>query len=151
MSGFYGVVAVLHLCGWGLYLYYARCTRRFWVWGLPPICSACGTLFDADHIAAVDDTVRYLLEKGKRPLGIGFFFSLGHCTIVLVMALATMFAAAAVQRHLPHWQMLGGLVGAGISGGFLWFIGVLNLFVLLKILRVLARRHGRSARAPSPR
>ena len=92
--------------------------------------------FDADHIAAIDDTVRYLLQKGKKPLGIGFFFSLGHSTIVLCLAVGIAFAAAAVKQDLPEWKNIGGIIGASVSGMFLWIIGVLNLLVLLDILGV---------------
>ncbi|MEJ0008280.1 MAG: HoxN/HupN/NixA family nickel/cobalt transporter [Steroidobacteraceae bacterium] len=136
LSGFYGAVALLHVCGWGLCLYYSRLYPALLGMGFAAYMFGLRHAFDADHIAAVDDTIRYLLEKGKRPLGIGFFFSLGHSTIVFLMALCAVFAAASVRRHLPQWQELGGLIGGGISAGFLWLIGALNLLVLLKILRV---------------
>jgi high-affinity nickel-transport protein len=83
-----------------------------------------------------DDTVRYMLQKGKRPLGIGFFFSLGHSTIVFSLAGAIIFAATAVKQGLPALQNLGGIIGASVSGTFLWVIGILNLLVLLDILKV---------------
>jgi high-affinity nickel-transport protein len=92
--------------------------------------------FDADHIAAVDDTVRYMLQKGKRPLGVGFFFSLGHSTVVLALAVAIAFATTAVRSELPQLKSVGAVLGAGVSGTFLWIIGVLNLLVLLDILKV---------------
>src|SRR5581483_2799458 len=86
LGAFGGAVAGLHLLGWGLFLYYARTN---------PALAGLGTLaytfglrhaFDADHIAAIDNTTRKLLQDGKRPLGVGFFFSLGHSTIVLSLA-----------------------------------------------------------------
>ncbi|MGH8127146.1 MAG: HoxN/HupN/NixA family nickel/cobalt transporter, partial [Gammaproteobacteria bacterium] len=92
--------------------------------------------FDADHIAAIDDTVRYMLQKDKKPLGVGFFFSLGHSTIVLGLAVGITIAAAAVKHNLPAMQNLGGLIGAGVSGTFLWIIGIINLLVLLDIMKV---------------
>ena len=92
--------------------------------------------FDADHIAAIDDTVRYMLQKGKRPLGVGFFFSLGHSTIVLALAIAITFAATTVKQQLPGLQNIGGILGAGVSGAFLWVIGILNLLVLLDVLKI---------------
>jgi len=92
--------------------------------------------FDADHIAAVDDTVRFMLQKGREPLGVGFFFSLGHSTVVLILAVAITLLAATVKANMPQLQSVGGLVGAGVSGTFLWIIGVLNLVVLLDILRI---------------
>lgn len=92
--------------------------------------------FDADHIAAIDDTVRFMLQKGKRPLGVGLFFSLGHSTIVIVLAVVIAFAASAVMRDLPQWRAVGGVIGVCVSGVFLWVIGILNLLVLLDLLKV---------------
>ncbi|MEP6547134.1 MAG: HoxN/HupN/NixA family nickel/cobalt transporter, partial [Gammaproteobacteria bacterium] len=91
---------------------------------------------DADHIAAVDDTVRYMLQKGKKPLGVGFFFSLGHSTVVFGLAIGIAFAAAAVKMELPVLRSMGAIVGAAVSRTFLWVIGILNLFVLLDMLNV---------------
>jgi len=92
--------------------------------------------FDADHIAAIDDTVRHMLQKGKKRLGLGFFISLGHSTIVLCLAFVIAFAATAVRQELPQLKNIGGIIGAGVCGAFLWIIGVLNLLVLLDILGV---------------
>jgi nickel/cobalt transporter (NiCoT) family protein len=92
--------------------------------------------FDADHIAAIDDTVRYMVQKDQRPLGVGLFFSLGHSTIVIGLALVISFAASAVKRDIPLLQNAGGVIGTGVSGVFLWIIGMLNLLVLLDILKV---------------
>jgi high-affinity nickel-transport protein len=136
LAGVYGAIAALHVCGWGLFLYYSA--RHPSLVGLGFVAYMFGLrhAFDADHIAAVDDTVRFMLQKGKRPLGIGFFFSLGHSTIVLALACGVVFAAALVRRSLPAWQETGSLIGAGVSGTFLCVIGVLNLLVLLDIGRV---------------
>ena len=60
--------------------------------------------FDADHIAAIDNTTRKMLQEGKRPLGVGFFFSLGHSTIVFALAVGLAVAARAVDAHLPAFQ-----------------------------------------------
>jgi nickel/cobalt transporter (NiCoT) family protein len=136
LAGFYGIIALLHVSGWGLFLYYS--TRHSTLVGLGFAAYMLGLrhAFDADHIAAVDDTVRYMLQKGKRPLGIGFFFSLGHSTIVFALAVAIIFAAAVVRRSLPELQTLGGVIGAAVAGAFLWAIGILNLLVLVDILKV---------------
>src|SRR5438046_9798862 len=125
LAALYGVIALLHVCGWGLFLYYS--SRYPALVGLGFVAYVFGLrhAFDADHIAAIDDTVRYMLQKGKRPLGIGFFFSLGHSTIVFAMSIAIIFAAAAVKQSLPELENLGGVIGAGVSGTFLWAIGVL--------------------------
>jgi high-affinity nickel-transport protein len=136
LAGLYTIIALLHLCGWGLFLYYS--SRYSALVGLGFVAYMFGLrhAFDADHIAAVDDTVRYMLQKGKRPLGVGFFFSMGHSTIVLSLAIATIFAATAVKEGLPGLQNRGGIIGASVSGTFLWVIGILNLLVLLDILKI---------------
>ena len=93
LAGFYGVIVALHVAGWGLYLYYSAAYPALVGLGFVAYMFGLRHAFDADHIAAVDDTVRFMLQKGKRPLGIGFFFSLGHSTIVLLLAVAVVFAA----------------------------------------------------------
>jgi nickel/cobalt transporter (NiCoT) family protein len=135
LAGFYGVIALLHLSGWGLFLYHS--TRYTALVGLGFVAYTLGLrhAFDADHIAAVDDTVRYMLQKAKRPLGVGFFFSLGHSTVVFALAVAVIFAAPAVTRNLPQLQYLGGPIGAAVAGTFLWAIGILNLLALVSTLK----------------
>jgi nickel/cobalt transporter (NiCoT) family protein len=136
LSGFGAAVAGLHVAGWGLFLFYSH---RY------PALAGLGTLaytfglrhaFDADHIAAIDNTTRKLLGQGKRPLGVGFFFSLGHSTIVLSLAAGLAVAAGTTKAQFPALQSYGASVGTSVSGTFLWIIGILNLIVLLDIIRV---------------
>jgi nickel/cobalt transporter (NiCoT) family protein len=132
----YGFIAVLHALGWGTYLHYAGRYPQLVGLGFVAYMFGLRHAFDADHIAAVDDTVRYMLQKGKKPLGVGFFFSLGHSTVVLALAIGIAFAATAVKAELPQLKNMGAIIGAGVSGSFLWIIGILNLLVLLDILRI---------------
>ena len=136
LGGLYGFIAFLHILGWGLFVFYS--THYPTLAGLGVVAYLFGLrhAFDADHISAVDDTIRYMLQKGKQPLGIGFFFSLGHSTIVFALAVAIIFSAAAVKQELPQLQNMGGIIGASVSGIFLWIIGILNFLVLLDILKV---------------
>jgi nickel/cobalt transporter (NiCoT) family protein len=136
LSGFGAAVAALHLIGWGLFIYYSRAN---------PALAGLGTLaytfglrhaFDADHIAAIDNTTRKFLQDGKRSLGVGFFFSLGHSTIVLSLVSVLAIATKTVNSRIPSFQDWGGYVGAGVSGTFLWIIGALNLVVLLDVIRI---------------
>lgn len=136
LAGLYGFIAVLHVLGWGLYLRYAADFPPLVGLGFVAYVFGLRHAFDADHIAAIDDTVRYMLQRGKKPLGLGFFFSLGHSTIVLCLAVAIAFAATAVKQELPQLKNIGAVLGAGVSGTFLWIIGVLNFLVLLDILGV---------------
>jgi nickel/cobalt transporter (NiCoT) family protein len=136
LAALYGFIGVLHLMGWGLYLHYAAHYPQLVGLGFVAYMFGLRHAFDADHIAAVDDSVRFMLQKGKKPLGVGFFFSLGHSTVVLALAIAIAFAAAAVKTELPFLRNAGVLMGAGVSGTFLWIIGILNLLVLLDILQI---------------
>lgn len=104
--------------------------------------------FDADHISAIDDTARFLIQKGKRPFGVGFF-SLGHSTIVLAMTVALAFAATTVRSMMPRLERYGSVIGASVSGVFLWLIGILNLVVLIEICRIW--RHMRQGTCRSER
>jgi high-affinity nickel-transport protein len=102
--------------------------------------------FDADHIAAIDNTTRKLMAEGKRPLSVGFWFSLGHSSVVF--ALAFLFAAGV--RTLAGSVAAGGsqlhsvtsLIGTGVSGTFLYVIAALNAVILLGILRVFREMRG---------
>jgi nickel/cobalt transporter (NiCoT) family protein len=136
LAALYGFIAALHGLGWGLYLHYAAGYPQIVGLGFVAYMFGLRHAFDADHIAAVDDTVRFMLQKGRKPLAVGFFFSLGHSTVVLALALAIAVSAAAVKTHLPQLQSMGAVIGAGVSGTFLWLIGILNLLVLLDILKI---------------
>jgi high-affinity nickel-transport protein len=89
--------------------------------------------FDADHIAAIDNTVRKLVQQKQNPIGVGFYFSLGHSTVVLFMAVATALLTRLAQQSLPHLKEIGGLIGTTVSGGFLLLIGLINLFIWIDI------------------
>ncbi len=136
LAALYGFIGVLHLVGWGLYLHYAGRYPQLVGLGFIAYMFGLRHAFDADHIGAVDDTVRFMLQKGKKPLGVGFFFSLGHSTVVLALAVGIAFAATAVKTEIPQLKSLGAIIGASVSGTFLWIIGILNLLVLLDILKV---------------
>ena len=92
--------------------------------------------FDADHIAAIDDTTRYLLQKGKRPLGVGFFFSLGHSSVVMALSVAIAFAARSASGFITSFQGSGNIIGTLVSGGFLYLIAALNFAVLFGIMKM---------------
>jgi nickel/cobalt transporter (NiCoT) family protein len=136
LSGFGGAILFLHLLGWGLFLFFARHNPA--LAGLGSLAYTFGLrhAFDADHIAAIDNTTRKFLQDGKRSLGTGFFFSLGHSTIVFSLAAGLAIATKTVNSKIPAFQDYGGYIGASVSGTFLLLIGLLNLFVLLDILGV---------------
>ena len=144
LTSLFGGVALLHLVGWGIMLLLVA-PRYPVMLGLGGLAYAFGLrhAFDADHISAIDNTTRKLLQEGKKPLGVGFFFSLGHSTVVFLIALALGVATQFVVTNLVNangeLKNLGGLIGTGVSGVFLLLIGVLNLLILLDILALFRR------------
>jgi len=136
LGGFGAAIFVLHLVGWGLFVYYSR--HHVALAGLGTLAYTFGLrhAFDADHIAAIDNTTRTFLQQGKRSMGVGFFFSLGHSTVVFALAIGLGVAAKAVNSEIPSFQNYGGTIGTSVSGVFLLLIGVLNLIVLTDIARI---------------
>ncbi|MEU6586111.1 HoxN/HupN/NixA family nickel/cobalt transporter [Nocardia sp. NPDC046763] len=102
--------------------------------------------FDADHIAAIDNTTRKLMHDGQRPLSAGFFFSLGHSTVVfglaLLLSLGVQVVVGPVENDSSALHHYTGLIGTTVSGAFLYLIAILNLVVLVGILRVFGRMRG---------
>ena len=99
---------------------------------------------DADHIAAIDNTTRKLLQEKKRPLTVGTWFSLGHSTVVVALIIGFVIAARAVEASLPMLQTEGSVIGTLVSGSFLWIIGLVNVAVVAGIYAVFKKmREGR--------
>jgi nickel/cobalt transporter (NiCoT) family protein len=89
--------------------------------------------FDADHIAAIDNVVRKLMQQGKAPYAVGFFFSLGHSSIVVLASVAIAMTATTLQARLGTPQAFGGTIGTVISALFLLIVGLANLFILRSV------------------
>ncbi len=144
------VIVALHVVGWLILVVFVEPARfdlggkAFGVGiGLTAYTLGMRHAFDADHIAAIDNTTRKLMHDGQRPLAVGFFFSLGHSTVVFALALLLASGVKAIvgpvendSSTLHHYT---GLIGTGISGVFLYVIAVLNVVILVSILRVFAR------------
>src|SRR3954452_18134600 len=142
------LVVLLHVVGWGVLLgviaphHYSLGGAGVFGAGLGLTAYTLGMrhAFDADHIAAIDNTTRKLMAEGKRPLSVGFWFSLGHSSIVFGLCLLLSFGVKAlagqVENDSSALQTTTGLVGTTVSGTFLYVIAALNLVVLLGILRV---------------
>jgi len=92
--------------------------------------------FDADHIAAIDNTTRKLLNDGKRPLTVGTWFSLGHSTIVCAMIVALVVAFDFIKAQYTNFANVGAILGTLISGVFLFVIGVVNVIIVLEVYRI---------------
>src|SRR5258708_37023189 len=104
---------------------------------------------DADHIAAIDNVTRKLMQQGRRPVAVGFYFSLGHSTVVVLASVVIAAAAAAIETRFAAVKAVGTLVGTGVPALFLFAIPLANLFVLRAVYRTFARvkRGGRYAEA----
>lgn len=94
---------------------------------------------DADHIAAIDNVTRKLMQEGKRPVGVGFLFSLGHSTIVVLGSAAIAATALALQHRMDAARAIGGVVGTLVSSLFLFAIAAVNILVLRSIYRAFVR------------
>ncbi|HEV2166857.1 MAG TPA: HoxN/HupN/NixA family nickel/cobalt transporter [Thermoplasmata archaeon] len=94
---------------------------------------------DADHICAIDNTTRKLLQQGKRPHTVGTWFSLGHSTVVLGMLVGLVLAARWIVENLPAFESTGNLVGTAVSGGFLYLIAFVNLLIVLEIYAIFRK------------
>jgi high-affinity nickel-transport protein len=99
---------------------------------------------DADHISAIDNVTRKLMQEGKRPVAVGFYFSLGHSTVVVALTIAIALGAAVMRFRLPAFQAVGSIVGTSVSAVFLFLIAAINAFVLLDVVRAIRemRRDG---------
>ncbi len=144
LAPLYGVVLALHVVGFGLFFHYGGRLQLGTSAGTSAIYAGAGLTayllgvrhaFDADHVAAIDDTTRYLMQKGRRPLGVGLAFSLGHSTVVLALSLVVAFAAQAAVRLQAGFADLGGMIGVLVSATFLYVLAALNGAVLVGLVR----------------
>ncbi len=94
---------------------------------------------DADHIAAIDNVVRKLMQEGKRPVAVGLFFSLGHSLVVALAVAAIATAAFALRRHFHEFKLIGSIIGTATSAFFLLAIAAINLVVLRGVWRSFLR------------
>src|SRR5690242_1901681 len=153
--GMVGVVVGLHVAGWGMLAaamgghYQISKTTVFGV-GTGALAYTLGMrhAFDADHIAAIDNTTRKLVGEGKRPLSTGFFFSLGHSSVVFLLSVLLNFGIRGLDNQVKssgsQLQHTTNLVGTLVSGTFLFLIAALNISILVSIVKVF--REMRSGR-----
>ncbi|GAA4256363.1 Nickel transporter NicT [Dactylosporangium darangshiense] len=158
LGGMTAFIVLLHVVGFGV-LFGLVVPQHFQLGGDHPVFTVgVGLLaytfglrhaFDADHIAAVDNTTRKLMAdnvttgEDRKPLSVGFWFSLGHSTIVFTLAfllsVGVKTLAGQVENDDSELHSITGVIGASVSGLFLWILGILNLVVLLGIIRVFRR------------
>jgi nickel/cobalt transporter (NiCoT) family protein len=150
LASMFGIIAGLHLLGWVTLVVFVA-PQHFSLGGrvlgigvgVTAYTLGLRHAFDADHIAAIDNTTRRLMRDGQRPLGVGFFFSLGHSTVVFALAVLLSAGiraiAGPVQQGSSALHHYTGLIGTSVSGLFLYVIAAGNIVVLAGVLRVFAR------------
>src|SRR6266849_917902 len=137
----------LHVLGWGMLAaavggHYHITRTEIFGFGTGILAYTLGMrhAFDADHIAAIDNTTRKLVSDGKRPLSVGFFFSLGHSSVVFVLALVLNFGIRALDEQVKnsssHLQYTTNIIGTLVSGIFLFLIAAINVVILAGIVKV---------------
>ena len=133
----------------GLYCVLVAANVLAWIWAVVAFHDypvLIGTAFlaytfglrhavDADHIAAIDNVTRKLMQEGKRPLSVGLFFSLGHSTVVVLGSAGVALAASALEGRFNSLKVIGGTIGTLVSAGFLFLVAAANLLVLLSVYR----------------
>ncbi|CEJ61093.1 Putative High-affinity nickel transport protein [Penicillium brasilianum] len=95
--------------------------------------------FDADHISAIDLMTRRLLATGQKPVTVGTFFSLGHSTIVIITSIVVAATAAAVSSKFDSFSRIGGIIGSSVSAAFLILLGVMNAYILYKLIKQMQK------------
>lgn len=130
------IAALIHIVGISLLLIKVREYAQLIGFGFIAYTLGMRHAFDADHIAAIDNIVRKFVQQKKEPAGVGFFFSLGHSSVVFIMAILTAFSMNWVQNNIPSIKAVGSLVGTAVSGSFLIIIGLLNLYIWFDIYKL---------------
>jgi nickel/cobalt transporter (NiCoT) family protein len=149
--GMASFILLLDVVGWGVLIgivapqhYQVSSTQVLGIGlGLTAYTLGMRHAFDADHIAAIDNTTRKLMAEGKRPVSVGFWFSLGHSSVVFVLvallALGVRTLAGQVEDESSLLQRITGVAGTAVSGTFLYVIGIINLVILIGIVKVFRR------------
>ncbi|WP_099908670.1 HoxN/HupN/NixA family nickel/cobalt transporter [Streptomyces sp. TLI_171] len=147
LAGMAAFIVALHVIGWIVLVtvvapaHHALGTKTFGVGiGVTAYTLGMRHAFDADHIAAIDNTTRKLMEQRKRPLSVGFWFSLGHSSVVfalaVVLSLGVKALAGPLQDDGSALHQITGLIGTAVSGAFLYLIAIVNLAILVGLWKV---------------
>jgi high-affinity nickel-transport protein len=138
LSGIVAVICLLHVVGWTLYLSLTSGplgAGAFAGAGVLAYVLGIRHAFDADHIAAIDDTTRLMVQRGRRPVGVGFFFAMGHSSVVVILGLIVALAAGlASSSSIEGFREVGGTVSTVVAMVFLGLVAVLNAMVLVGIV-----------------
>jgi high-affinity nickel-transport protein len=147
LGGMVLVIVALHVIGWFTVIalvsphHYSLGTKTFGIGvGVTAYTLGMRHAFDADHIAAIDNTTRKLMNDGQRPMSVGFWFSLGHSSIVFALAFLLSLGVKAlvgpVRNNNSGLHHYTGLIGTSVSGTFLYIIAIINVIILVGIVKV---------------
>jgi len=125
----YGVWLLFSVIVWSCFVYVTKQVPSLLPWGLLAFVFGLRHAADADHIAAIDNTTRKLINDGGRPVGVGFFFSVGHSTVVVLMAVGLAITAKFVSNNMHIFDKLN-TFSTAISAFFLYLIALLNIVIL---------------------
>lgn len=139
VAAIYVVLVAANLAAWGWALLAFRSYPLLLGTALLAYGLGLRHAMDADHIAAIDNVTRKLMQQGDRPVGVGLFFSLGHSTIVVLASVAIAATAAALQSRFGEMRHIGGMVGTLVSSSFLLAIAAMNCFILAAVYRAFRR------------
>jgi nickel/cobalt transporter (NiCoT) family protein len=135
IAGIYGLLIFANVAAW-IWAFVAFAGQPVLI-GTAVLAYSLGLrhAIDADHIAAIDNVTRKLMQDGKRPVAVGFFFALGHSTVVVLASVAVALTASALNDQLASYREIGGIIGTSASALFLFIIAIANLIVLRGVYR----------------
>ena len=135
----YGVIAVATLFGFIGSIIIGRLSGFLFGLSLAAFVLGLRHGVDADHIVAIDNTTRKLMQEGERPLTVGTWFSLGHSTVVAGLVVGLVLATKALVQSIPVLHSSGSIIGTTVSGVFLFVIGAINTLIVIGIYRMFQR------------
>ena len=131
----YSFLTLFIIACWGVLLVLSYNNLEFLALGSLAFLLGLKHAMDADHIAAIDNVTRKFVSDGKKQIGTGFFFSMGHSTVVLMMAVGVVLSASFMSGNINWLSHIGEIIGTGVSAAFLYIIAIMNIAVLISIVR----------------
>ena len=131
----YSFLMLFIIACWGVLLVLSYNNQEFLALGSLAFLLGLKHAMDADHIAAIDNVTRKFANDGKKQIGTGFFFSMGHSTVVLGMAVGVVLSASFMSKNVNWLGHIGAVIGTSISATFLYIIAIMNIAVLISIVR----------------
>jgi nickel/cobalt transporter (NiCoT) family protein len=137
--GVYVLLIAINFLLWGAALYTSTLYPAFLAFAVPAYLLGLRHAVDADHIAAIDNVTRKMMQEKKKPVGVGFFFSLGHSTVVVLIAvlvgLGATYISAGIKDENSPLEAVAGLIGTSVSAFFLLAMAIINIVILVQIVR----------------